>query len=168
MPLTETQRQEALAEIYRTARHTVDSRGGNLHTMLALLGPELYRGLAAAELLRRVTEIRVADDGAFRAMVTGLYALLAADPDLNPGLMPAPGLVSQGSARDIAYAGPAGRELPGEHWNARILREQAVDATVVITPAAGHTEMAAHDGYVRHSHEVRPDHLGIKRTDTTS
>jgi hypothetical protein len=26
---------------------------------------------------------------------------------------------------DIDYAGPTGRELPGEHWNARIIREQA-------------------------------------------
>lgn len=25
----------------------------------------------------------------------------------------------------IDYAGPTGRELPGEHWNARILRERA-------------------------------------------
>lgn len=24
---------------------------------------------------------------------------------------------------DIEYAGPTGREQPGEHWNARILRE---------------------------------------------
>lgn len=26
-----------------------------------------------------------------------------------------------------------------------------------------HTSMAAHDGYAEHSHEVRPDHLGVKR-----
>jgi len=83
MPLTSEQRQEALAEIYRTARHQVDSRGGNLHTMRAVLGPELYRGLVAGELLRRVTQIRVDSDAMFRAMVTGLYALLAADPDLD-------------------------------------------------------------------------------------
>jgi hypothetical protein len=82
MPLTDGQRQEALAEIYRQARHTVDSDGGNLHTMRALLGPELYRGLVAAELLRRVTQVRVRDDAMFRARVTGLYALLTADPDL--------------------------------------------------------------------------------------
>lgn len=28
---------------------------------------------------------------------------------------------------------------------------------------AGHTEMASHDGYAPHSHEVRPDHKGVKR-----
>lgn len=27
--------------------------------------------------------------------------------------------------KPIDYAGPTGREKPGEHWNARILREQA-------------------------------------------
>lgn len=26
-----------------------------------------------------------------------------------------------------------------------------------------HTGMEAHDGYVPHSHEVRPDHLGVNR-----
>ena len=26
-----------------------------------------------------------------------------------------------------------------------------------------HTEMLAHDGYARHTHEVRPDHLGVHR-----
>lgn len=26
--------------------------------------------------------------------------------------------------KPIDYAGPTGRELPGEHWNARIIREQ--------------------------------------------
>lgn len=30
---------------------------------------------------------------------------------------------------DIGYAGVTGRELPGEHWNARILRERAEQAT---------------------------------------
>ena len=29
---------------------------------------------------------------------------------------------------DIHYAGPTGRELPGEHWNARIIREQATES----------------------------------------
>jgi hypothetical protein len=27
-----------------------------------------------------------------------------------------------------------------------------------------HTSMAAHDGWLPHSHEVRPDHLGVPRT----
>jgi hypothetical protein len=120
MPLTEDQRQEALAEIYRTARHMVDSYGGNLHTMRAMLGPELYRGLVAAELLRRVTKIRVDGDAMFRVMVPGLYALLAADPDLNA---------------------PADPDPPAR------------------------TGMAAHGDYVPHSHEVRPDHLGVNRTE---
>jgi hypothetical protein len=30
-----------------------------------------------------------------------------------------------------------------------------------------HTEMAAHDGYAPHSHEVRPDHLGVGITEIT-
>lgn len=29
-----------------------------------------------------------------------------------------------GDKRDIHYAGPTGREMPGEHWNARIIREE--------------------------------------------
>jgi hypothetical protein len=105
MPLTEDQRQEALAEIYRQARHTVDSRGGNLHTMRALLGPELYRGLVAAELLRRVTQIQVRDDAMFRAMVTGLAGLLAADPDLATSPDP------DGDARQLRAAAGILRRL---------------------------------------------------------
>lgn len=27
-----------------------------------------------------------------------------------------------------------------------------------------HTRMEAHDGYLPHSHEVRPDHLGVHRS----
>jgi hypothetical protein len=79
----------------------------------------------------------------------------------EPKTAPAPGLMTQGSARDITYAGPGGRELPGEHWNARMIREQAADRTVVLTP---HARMRAHDGYEPHSHEMRPDHLGVRKT----
>lgn len=28
------------------------------------------------------------------------------------------------TSQQISYAGPTGRELPGEHWNARVIREQ--------------------------------------------
>jgi hypothetical protein len=38
------------------------------------------------------------------------------------------------SRDDIGYAGPTGRELPGEHWNARIIREMAAEAEHHIQP----------------------------------
>jgi len=96
------------------------------------------------------------DSSFLPALVHAVLALTAPSPRTG---VAAPGLIAQGSARDITYAGPTGRELPGEHWNARILREQA-ETTVVLTP---HTGMAAHDGLRPHSHEVRPDHIGVEQ-----
>jgi hypothetical protein len=84
MALTREQQAEAIREIYRQARHTVDSRGGNLHTMLTLLGPELYRGLVAAELLKRLTEIKFGSHYQLRQALWSLHYQLGNDLDLDP------------------------------------------------------------------------------------
>lgn len=41
-----------------------------------------------------------------------------------------------GMARRLGYVGPNGNELPGEHWNARLIREQA-EADKASTPGQG-------------------------------
>ena len=85
MPLTPDERREALAQMYRHARHVVDSQGGNLHTMRKLLGPELYRARIAEQLFYQLTgqATVVKDPERFREMVLGLWDQLIADTDLH-------------------------------------------------------------------------------------
>ena len=101
-----------------------------------------------------------------------------------------PGSYADGVVRDCENCGGGGLRRPDSGWRQRavdaeaalteiggvmtsprpdlvaidrILREAGQEADRLMPPARWHTSMEAHDGYAPHSHEVRPDHKGVRR-----